>query len=163
MSARPVTAPAAGPAVRVQRRTDASPRRETGATPVVHPTPPRPLDSGQKLPPIAHPHPNGAPQALGGVRTPAQPGVKQVAVQRRDAGVSEPPHKPAPRAAGRPGTAAGQPGTAGRPLTGERGDDGKPLDLEELARRLLDPLGRLLRAELREGRERTGRLHDRRR
>ncbi|SDP93539.1 syndecan 1 [Lentzea jiangxiensis] len=163
VSARPVTAPAAGPAVRVQRRTDASPRRETGATPVVHPTPPRPLDSGQKLPPIAHPHPNGAPQALGGVRTPAQPGVKQVAVQRRDAGVSEPPHKPAPRAAGRPGTAAGQPGTAGRPLTGERGDDGKPLDLEELARRLLDPLGRLLRAELREGRERTGRLHDRRR
>lgn len=36
-------------------------------------------------------------------------------------------------------------------------------DLEELARRLLDPLGRLLRAELRQGRERTGRLHDRRR
>ncbi len=36
-------------------------------------------------------------------------------------------------------------------------------DLDELARRLLDPLGRLLRAELRQGRERTGRLHDRRR
>ncbi|MEU4744392.1 hypothetical protein AB0G02_28580, partial [Actinosynnema sp. NPDC023658] len=49
---------------------------------------------------------------------------------------------------------------------GERGDDGRPLpaiDLDDLARRLLDPVGRLLRAELRQGRERTGRLHDRRR
>lgn len=36
-------------------------------------------------------------------------------------------------------------------------------ELDELARKLLDPLARLLRAELREGRERTGRLHDRRR
>jgi hypothetical protein len=35
--------------------------------------------------------------------------------------------------------------------------------LDELARRLLDPIGRLLRAELWHGRERTGRLHDRRR
>ncbi|WP_157620592.1 hypothetical protein [Saccharothrix sp. NRRL B-16348] len=36
-------------------------------------------------------------------------------------------------------------------------------DLDELARRLLDPLSRLLRAELRHGRERAGLLHDRRR
>jgi hypothetical protein len=36
-------------------------------------------------------------------------------------------------------------------------------DLDDLARRLLEPVGRLLRAELRHGRERAGRLHDRRR
>ncbi|MBB5802163.1 hypothetical protein F4560_001931 [Saccharothrix ecbatanensis] len=36
-------------------------------------------------------------------------------------------------------------------------------DLDDLARRLLDPVGRLLRAELRHGRERAGILHDRRR
>jgi hypothetical protein len=36
-------------------------------------------------------------------------------------------------------------------------------DLDDLARRLLEPVGRLLRAELRHGRERSGRLHDRRR
>ncbi|MFH8493802.1 hypothetical protein [Streptomyces coeruleorubidus] len=37
------------------------------------------------------------------------------------------------------------------------------LDLDELARRLLDPVARLLRTELRRGRERTGRPHDGRR
>lgn len=36
-------------------------------------------------------------------------------------------------------------------------------DLDDLARRLIEPVGRLLRAELRHGRERAGRLHDRRR
>jgi syndecan 1 len=36
-------------------------------------------------------------------------------------------------------------------------------DLDDLARRLLDPLARLLRAELRRGRERTGRPYDGRR
>ncbi|MEV8551645.1 hypothetical protein AB0L04_17665 [Streptomyces glaucescens] len=37
------------------------------------------------------------------------------------------------------------------------------LDLDDLARRLLDPVARLLRAELRRGRERMGRPHDGRR
>ncbi|MGW7710719.1 hypothetical protein [Streptomyces sp. NPDC054771] len=36
-------------------------------------------------------------------------------------------------------------------------------DIEELARRLLDPVSRLIRADMRRGRERTGRLHDGRR
>ncbi|MFI2505523.1 hypothetical protein [Streptomyces sp. NPDC018972] len=36
-------------------------------------------------------------------------------------------------------------------------------DLDDLARRLIDPLARLLRAELRRGRERTGRPYDGRR
>jgi syndecan 1 len=37
------------------------------------------------------------------------------------------------------------------------------IDLEDLARRLLDPLSRLLRADLRRGRERAGRPYDGRR
>ncbi|MFP8964691.1 hypothetical protein ACLIYP_29610, partial [Streptomyces nanhaiensis] len=48
---------------------------------------------------------------------------------------------------------------AGR--TGTPQDPG--LDLDDLARRLLDPVARLLRTELRRGRERMGRPHDGRR
>ncbi|MFF9349050.1 hypothetical protein [Streptomyces sp. NPDC014734] len=36
-------------------------------------------------------------------------------------------------------------------------------DIEELARRLLDPVSRLIRADMRRGRERAGRLYDGRR
>ncbi|WP_320774390.1 hypothetical protein, partial [Streptomyces sp. CRN 30] len=36
-------------------------------------------------------------------------------------------------------------------------------DLDDLARRLIDPVSRLLRAELRRGRDRLGRPHDGRR
>ncbi|MFI6151192.1 hypothetical protein ACIBCA_00640 [Kitasatospora sp. NPDC051170] len=39
----------------------------------------------------------------------------------------------------------------------------EPADLDELARRLVEPLARLLRTELRRGRERTGRPYDGRR
>ncbi|WP_316528760.1 hypothetical protein [Kitasatospora brasiliensis] len=38
-----------------------------------------------------------------------------------------------------------------------------PADLDELARRLVEPVGRLLRTELRRGRERSGRPYDMRR
>jgi syndecan 1 len=41
--------------------------------------------------------------------------------------------------------------------------DDPGLDLDDLARRLLDPVSRLLRTELRRGRERTGRPYDGRR
>lgn len=37
------------------------------------------------------------------------------------------------------------------------------VELDELARRLVEPIGRLLRADLRQGRERAGHLYDRRR
>ncbi|WP_188273133.1 hypothetical protein [Streptomyces sp. CBMA152] len=40
---------------------------------------------------------------------------------------------------------------------------GDGIDVEDLARRLIDPVARLLRADLRRGRERAGRLHDGRR
>jgi syndecan 1 len=38
-----------------------------------------------------------------------------------------------------------------------------PLDLDAMARRLIEPVARLLRTELRRGRERAGRPHDGRR
>ncbi|MFJ9777614.1 hypothetical protein ACIRVF_41310 [Kitasatospora sp. NPDC101157] len=42
-------------------------------------------------------------------------------------------------------------------------DGAGPADLDELARRLVEPVGRLLRTELRRGRERAGRPYDLRR
>ncbi|WP_142218384.1 hypothetical protein [Streptomyces puniciscabiei] len=56
------------------------------------------------------------------------------------------------------------PGTAGAGTPGPVGARQEPVvDLDELARRLLDPLARLLRADLRRGRERAGRPYDGRR
>lgn len=51
--------------------------------------------------------------------------------------------------------------TVGSPR--DAGPQGGDLDLEDLARRLLDPVARLLRAELRRGRDRAGRTFDGRR
>ncbi|MFD7659290.1 hypothetical protein ACFV4N_35395 [Actinosynnema sp. NPDC059797] len=210
---------APAPTTHVQRYTDHLP--ETGAgsggKPVVRPTPPRPLDSGPKLPPPAHPHPEGAPAALGRARTSTAPAAapgpaaghvpvrwtSDVLVQRRTAEHYGPtpspqrapgqtsrapgqtsreqgptsrtasptssgssPHRVAGRADG-PTPPAGRV-TAGdqapdRADAGNRPGDLAPRDLDDLARRLLEPVGRLLRAELRQGRERAGRLHDRRR
>ncbi|MFF7586525.1 hypothetical protein ACFZCK_03410 [Kitasatospora purpeofusca] len=80
---------------------------------------------------------------------------------------------PAPRTTA-PGTAATTPRstaadqrvtasdrTGGGPR--DAGTQGGDLDLEDLARRLLDPVARLLRAELRRGRDRAGRTFDGRR
>ncbi|WP_433260230.1 hypothetical protein ACQPZF_23590 [Actinosynnema sp. CS-041913] len=59
-----------------------------------------------------------------------------------------------------PSTVDGELPTTNRlTLTGEGASD----NLDKLARMLIDPVARLLRAELRAGRERAGRLHDRRR
>ncbi|MFJ9952594.1 hypothetical protein [Kitasatospora sp. NPDC091207] len=56
-------------------------------------------------------------------------------------------------------TASGR--TGGSPR--DAGPQGGDLDLDDLARRLLDPVTRLLRAELRRGRDRAGRTFDGRR
>ncbi|MFJ4192201.1 hypothetical protein [Kitasatospora sp. NPDC089509] len=45
----------------------------------------------------------------------------------------------------------------------ETPDRAAPADLDELARRLVEPVGRLLRTELRRGRERAGKPYDLRR
>jgi hypothetical protein len=59
----------------------------------------------------------------------------------------------------------GSPATSGKAAVRRPGgpQDDPGLDLDDLARRLLDPVSRLLRTELRRGRERTGRPYDGRR
>ncbi|WP_431981365.1 hypothetical protein [Streptomyces qinglanensis] len=76
-----------------------------------------------------------------------------------DAGLAEVPATPVAGPAGRDDAPDGSPPPQ-RPAD-PRGIEG--IDLEELARRLLDPLGRLLRADLRRDRERAGRLYGGRR
>lgn len=151
------------PAVRsvhVQRHTG----HQRTATAVVRPTPPQPLDHAPKLPSIAHPHPSGTPTTPDRDRTATAP----AAAPRPTAG-NVPVKWPSTTTVQRTSTATKTTKTTPArtdPPTPERGDDGKPqlpFDLDDLARRLLDPVVRLLRAELREGRERNGRLHDRRR
>ncbi|MGW2648689.1 hypothetical protein ACWC2T_28085 [Streptomyces sp. NPDC001393] len=69
-----------------------------------------------------------------------------------------------PRGRQRSSSAPSVPGTAGAGRLGPVGARQEPVvDLDELARRLLDPLARLLRADLRRGRERAGRPYDGRR
>jgi syndecan 1 len=92
-------------------------------------------------------------------------------VQRKAAGTAQaaggaPPARPRsasrPSASGTPVSRTAASGTARR--AGAPPDPGPDRDdLDDLARRLLDPVSRLLRAELRRGRERMGRPHDRRR
>ncbi|MEV7357789.1 MULTISPECIES: hypothetical protein [unclassified Kitasatospora] len=63
-------------------------------------------------------------------------------------------------------TASSPPPTAAPPpQPGGGSSTGSPsgADLDELARRLIEPVGRLLRVELRRGRERAGRPYDGRR
>lgn len=79
------------------------------------------------------------------VPRPQAPPPAQPPVQRRTAGQAA------------TGAAAPAPGAEHR----NHGTD--PAELDELARRLLDPVARLLRTELRRGRDRIGRPHDGRR
>ncbi|MFD7618715.1 hypothetical protein [Streptomyces sp. NPDC059802] len=78
-----------------------------------------------------------------------------------DAGITGVPVRAAPV---KPAAPSGRTGPAGSATA-----DAPPAnrvtaaDIEELARRLLDPVSRLIRADMRRGRERTGRLYDGRR
>ncbi|MFP8908177.1 hypothetical protein ACLIYN_28420, partial [Streptomyces atacamensis] len=71
-----------------------------------------------------------------------------------------------PRPASAPSAPSWSPASAASDVdaAGHAGTPQDPgLDLDDLARRLLDPVARLLRTELRRGRERMGRPHDGRR
>ncbi|MBN0047609.1 hypothetical protein JS756_26580 [Streptomyces actuosus] len=74
---------------------------------------------------------------------------------------------PAALPAGVPGTAVPAQGrqrqTSAPPAPAPAATPDAGADLDDLARRLLDPMARLLRADLRRGRERAGRPHDGRR
>ncbi|WPO70764.1 hypothetical protein [Streptomyces sp. KN37] len=117
------------------------------------------------------------------VRTSVQPPARPATVQRRSAQPAPTP-VPAPAPTPAPAPAARHPhtattttaSTATPPTPGETGNGGgaspgasasrppasesSPAELDDLARRLLAPLSRLLRAELRGDRERIGRLRD---
>ncbi|MEV5199482.1 hypothetical protein [Streptomyces sp. NPDC053720] len=82
-------------------------------------------------------------------RVAADAGITGVPVRAVPAQRSGPPGRTAPAGPDTPAT--GDPATANRVSA---------TDIEELARRLIDPVSRLIRADLRRGRERTGRLYD---
>ncbi|MFI0409265.1 hypothetical protein [Actinomadura sp. 3N508] len=133
-------APGGEPALPVQRRM---------------PVPERPLDMDlePRLPDPPAPR-RRAPQAG---RTP-QSAPPQTAPPQ-----TAPPQTAPPQTAPTRATATDP---VARPVAGRR-DEGRPdarrpeeMDVDELARQLLGPLARLLRAELRMDRERVGRLRD---
>ncbi|MEU6952722.1 hypothetical protein [Streptomyces sp. NPDC045714] len=128
-------------------------------------------------PPLTGPAPSGGgtPAASPALsvrvppRAPAQaagagrPESRAQAVQRAaaNAGITGVPVQAAPPkpAAGATDAAAGSGDASDAPSANRMSGT----EIEELARRLLDPVSRLIRADLRRGRERTGRLHDGRR
>ncbi|MFB8032833.1 hypothetical protein ACFC5Z_07720 [Streptomyces sp. NPDC056004] len=85
-------------------------------------------------------------------RAAADAGITGVPVRAAPVKRAEPPGRPTPT--GPDASATADPPAAHR-VTGA--------DIEELARRLIDPVSRLIRADLRRGRERTGRPYDGRR
>ncbi|MFJ5866127.1 hypothetical protein ACIQEY_17150 [Streptomyces parvus] len=95
---------------------------------------------------------------------PGRPETRAQAVQRAaaNAGITGVPVQAAPAkpAAGATGAATGPVDASGASSPANRLSG---TEIEELARRLLDPVSRLIRADLRRGRERSGRLHDGRR
>ncbi|UQI45675.1 hypothetical protein M1P56_15595 [Streptomyces sp. HU2014] len=113
---------------------------------------------------VAHgPAATGSPPSRARPAAPAVPAAHALQRSAPGAGTAGIPvtTTPARTPAQRPETPSGGGGTG---ATGDRataGTDG--IDTDELARRLLDPLSRLLRADLRRGRERAGRLYDGRR
>ncbi|WP_406453418.1 hypothetical protein OG782_21700 [Streptomyces sp. NBC_00876] len=124
---------------------------------------------------VRAPHPAparpGGAQGGGGPGSPAPrspatgnraPGPSAQALQRAvaEAGFSGVPVRVVQaRTARAPAPAAPAPGAAAEPQRNEPAG----ADVEELARRLIDPVSRLLRADLRRGRERSGRPYDGRR
>lgn len=154
---------------------------ETGA-PATGPAPGPGVPSGMPQPLTVRAS-RPAPAHLGGSagpapRTPA-PATRDQALQRavEEAGLSGVPVRvvqPKSAKAGKSGkSASGKPArsgaspdparTAADASGAPRANDVSALDIEELARRLLDPVSRLIRADLRRGRERSGRPYDGRR
>ncbi|MCX5338736.1 hypothetical protein [Streptomyces atratus] len=90
-------------------------------------------------------------------------GTTAQALQRAaaDAGITGVPVRAAPVKPAEPsgGTGSAGPAIVDAPATNRI----TGADIEELARRLLDPVSRLIRADMRRGRERAGRLYDGRR
>ncbi|MEU8697585.1 hypothetical protein AB0C61_07815 [Streptomyces sp. NPDC048680] len=108
--------------------------------------------------------PTGPAAALGGTGRAAPPVQRDVTGTGEGAGdVSVSKGVPAAKAETEQRSAAAS-AAPGRGAAGHAGiPQGTGAELDELARRLLDPMARLLRTELRRGRDRTGRPYDGRR
>ncbi|MEU4930041.1 hypothetical protein AB0G54_26675 [Streptomyces yokosukanensis] len=131
----------------------------------------RPNDPGSVSPPVpvvraTRTAPASSTSAAGRTGGSTGPAVQREAT--RGGGGAVPAGVPVtavpPRGRQRSASAPPAPGSAGGTGTGSAGARQEPVvDLDELARRLVDPLARLLRADLRRGRERAGRPYDGRR
>ncbi|MGW5399601.1 hypothetical protein [Streptomyces sp. NPDC003952] len=118
--------------------------------------------------PVVRPRaaPSAAPAASGGAASRIQRAPSDAAASPSATPAAAAPAKEVPahgkRASSPASAATGR--NAGRNTGRGAGPAQDPgLDLDDLARRLLDPMARLLRTELRRGRERTGRPYDGRR
>ncbi|WP_106978623.1 hypothetical protein [Streptomyces exfoliatus] len=161
----PTPTPAPAPAPTVQR-SSAGPAAGGTTAPLGSPRPVVPLAPPSAARPVTRPvvvqrqsAPAPAPEAAPVPTVSKPPVVTPAPLQRATS-----PTAPAPRATTvtrtAPAPAAVQ-RTAGPAPTGPAvGDAESPSHLDELARRLVTPLSRLLRAELRADRERVGRLRD---
>ncbi|MFJ6316796.1 hypothetical protein ACIQJW_12015 [Streptomyces californicus] len=151
----------------------AAPRAADAAVPVQRLTLPVVPDSAGPPVPAPDDAPGGPPPGLSvrvPPRTPARrpgagrPETRAQAVQRAaaDAGITGVPVRAAPS---KPVVQRTGPEGAGAEDTPDAAPANRMsgAEVEELARRLIDPVSRLLRADLRRGRERSGRLHDGRR
>ncbi|MFJ6732546.1 hypothetical protein ACIQRM_09970 [Streptomyces griseus] len=124
------------------------------------PTGPAPAGAAGAAPALSVRVPPRAPAQAAGA---SRPENRAQAVQRAaaNAGITGVPVRAAPPkpAAGATDAATGSGDTSDAPSANRLSG----AEVEELARRLLDPVSRLIRADLRRGRERSGRLHDGRR
>lgn len=168
------------PVQRVPVVRPAPPRPVSAGAAIAVPAKPLPVTAPQ-APPLAD-RPAGGPAPVGSLpgslpavrpRTAVAPGA--VGPVQRDATGADPlkgvQGKEVP-ARGRPRSSSAPPAPAPTATSGkaaasrrrrESPQDDPGLDLDDLARRLIDPVSRLLRTELRRGRERTGRPYDGRR
>ncbi|MGA5065509.1 hypothetical protein ACPB9E_17400 [Streptomyces exfoliatus] len=160
-SSAPSAAPLFTPAPAVQR-SSAGPAADGTAAPPGSPRPVVPLAPPSAARPVTRPvvvKRQSAPEAVPTPTAPVTPVVTPAPLQRATASTA-----PAPRATTVTRTApapASVQRTAKPASTGPAADDAEsPSHLDELARRLVTPLSRLLRAELRADRERVGRLRD---
>ncbi|WDT89350.1 hypothetical protein H0E86_26495 [Streptomyces sp. SCSIO-PteL053] len=133
---------------------------DSAGPPVAGPAPAGGAAPGAPPSPSVRVPPRPAAQSAG----PGRPETRAQAVQRAaaNAGIAGVPVQAAPAkpAAGATGAATGPADASGASSPANRLSG---TEIEELARRLLDPVSRLIRADLRRGRERNGRLHDGRR
>ncbi|WP_210573027.1 hypothetical protein [Streptomyces sp. GESEQ-4] len=158
--------------------------RETHGAPAAVPARSLPITAPQTPPLTDRPAASSAPASAGNVpvvrpRT-SPPGGAAPPVQRAysadDSALPGSMDKATPTRPRQPASAAGDLAEPAKPQAGngrsasakrtaQRAETPQDpgMDLDELARRLIDPVARLLRTELRRGRERTGRPYDGRR